>query len=158
MCDFEQTWCMGVAMLPAARDAGSLMGQRMISLNEDRTNARVDIAGDLGGADLELLIHQLANLRSKMSPAIPSRKPVSDHAEPAIVYDGASFETRVVEGGHCEFWVRHAGLGWVTCRLSPAALAGLRDFFIAATTREKPEGISLAYDDRTQTVARRNLS
>lgn len=95
-----------------------------MKLNGDNTRAQLSIQTELDAAGVELLIRQLAMLRSKMEPGVPSypsaNTPTLSHDGPALLMD------KPQPDGSVTIRLCSPGLGWTSWRLPAVDVNTLR--------------------------------
>jgi len=93
--------------------------------------------------EVQALVAELTRLRARMSPAYPATPP-PDNA--SLSADECRFAVGVDTGGECRFWIRHAGLGWISCFMPVDAMLPLADLFRHATSNAPSEAAFFAFD------------
>ncbi len=100
------------------------MTQETVHLKIDKT---------LNAQDLELLIHELAEKRSTMEPAVPhSREELLRTLGAAVSIEDEPSATAVrLKDGRVRLWMRSRGVGWQGFNLDTQNARTLRDWLIA---------------------------
>jgi len=109
--------------------------------------ATIRIDRSLHAAELDALILELAETRSRMQP--PVAKSPGIGASDAAGGDGASpcdFVARTAGDGSCELSIRHPGFGWVACTIPLVALVSLADLFKRAVSNQDEGPLQFNWD------------
>lgn len=110
-----------------------------MELSNDASTATIDLSGALTAEQLEAVIRQLIELRSRMTPAVPRTLPKLSEAPDAsahcLVQEDPDISLALRADGGFRFWLRHSGLGWLAFHLPVRTVVGMRDY-ISERTRE----------------------
>lgn len=101
--------------------------------------ATIHIDRSLHAAELDALILELAETRSRMEPPV-AKSPAGDAASPC------DFVAQTAGDGSCEFSIRHPGLGWVACTIPLVALVSLADLFKRAVSNQDEGPLQFTWD------------
>jgi hypothetical protein len=114
-----------------------------MNLDASGEHARVHVDQEFDAQGVQGLMAELTRLRARMSPAFPTTPP-ADTAE--LTGTECRFAFRVDGDGDGRFWILHAGLGWISCRMPVAAMLPLADLLRQATSNHAPEPAFFSFD------------
>lgn len=95
----------------------------------DNGKIRIKLEGEFTAPELEEIIRDLAEARAGLEPAVPQHPPTGLTEDSIVlVQDQARHSFRRLAGGGLRIWLRSEGVGWMAFTISPAAVAGIREF------------------------------
>lgn len=91
---------------------------------------RIEINKTLNAQELELLIHELAEKRSGMEPAVPRTRADAFQAPGAVALleDEPSAIAVRLKDGRVRLWMRNRGIGWQAFNMDIRNARALRDW------------------------------
>lgn len=99
-----------------------------VDLNRAKTHAILSIARTCNASELELLIHELAELRANMYPGVPETLEAAIAADaPVLQQDNPSAMFRTLTDGGLRLWIRNLGFGWLAFRFGARDVQTLRE-------------------------------
>lgn len=76
---------------------------------------RIDLNGEFSAIDLEEIIQLLMVERAAMQPEVTMQAPSEDAPDAMVTNEPAeSFAIRILLDGSLRFWLRSAGIGWMS--------------------------------------------
>lgn len=93
---------------------------------------RIQIDKTLTAQELELLIHELAEKRSTMTPSVPQTRAEAFETPnaAALLEDEPSCVAARLRDGRIRLWMRNRGIGWQAFNMDIRNAATLRDWLI----------------------------
>jgi len=105
-----------------------------MKLSDDRTSVALHLSRTYTTEEVQSLVSELAELRSRMEPAVSLDFPTKDFVtfEPgATIQTDPHFGAAVTSDGLLRIGFRHEGFGWAIYVLSRSQTIGLRDMLLA---------------------------